>query len=150
MSLKEKINEDLKIAMKSGDKLRLETIRSIRALILEFEKSGVGRELNADEEIKMLSTAAKKRKDSIEQFRNAGREELAKKEESELEILQNYLPKQLSREEIYSEIKNISDRLGTKNKEDFPKLMPQAMMALKGKADGKLVKSIVENILGIN
>ncbi len=150
MSLKEKINEDLKIAMKSGDKLRLETIRSIRALILEFEKSGVGRELNADEEIKMLSTAAKKRKDSIEQFRNAGREELAKKEESELEILQNYLPKQLSREEIYNEIKNISDRLGTKNKEDFPKLMPQAMMALKGKADGKLVKSIVENILGIN
>lgn len=150
MSLKEKINEDLKIAMKSGDKLRLETIRSIRALILEFEKSGVGRELNSDEEIKMLSTAAKKRKDSIEQFRNAGREELAKKEESELEILQNYLPKQLSREEIYNEIKNISDRLGTKNKEDFPKLMPQAMMALKGKADGKLVKSIVENILGIN
>lgn len=150
MSLKEKINEDLKIAMKSGDKLRLETIRSIRALILEFEKSGAGRELNADEEIKMLSTAAKKRKDSIEQFRNAGREELAKKEESELEILQNYLPKQLSQEEIYNEIQNISKRLGTKNKDDFPKLMPQAMMALKGKADGKLVKSIVENILGIN
>ncbi len=150
MSLKEKINEDLKTAMKSGDKLRLETIRSIRALILEFEKSGAGRELNADEEIKMLSTAAKKRKDSIEQFRNAGREELAKKEESELEILQNYLPKQLSREEIFKEIKNIADRLGTKNKEDFPKLMPQAMMALKGKADGKLVKSIVGDILGIN
>ncbi len=150
MGLKEKINEDLKIAMKSGDKLRLETIRSIRALILEFEKSGAGRELNEDEEIKMLSTAAKKRKDSIEQFRNAGREELAKKEESELEILQNYLPKQLSREEIIKEIKNIADRLGTKNKEDFPKLMPQAMIALKGKADGRLVKSIVENILGIN
>ncbi len=150
MSLKEKINEDLKIAMKSGDKLRLETIRSIRALILEFEKSGAGRELNADEEIKMLSTAAKKRKDSIEQFRNAGREELAKKEESELEILQNYLPKQLSKEEIFNEIKNIAVRIGAKNKEDFPKLMPQAMMTLKGKADGKLVKSIVENILGIN
>lgn len=150
MSLKEKINEDLKIAMKSGDKLRLETIRSIRALILEFEKSGAGRELNADEEIKMLSTAAKKRKDSIEQFRNAGREELAKKEESELEILQNYLPKQLTREEIFNEIQNIANRLGTKNKEDFPKLMPQAMIVLKGKADGKLVKSIVENILGIN
>ena len=81
MNLKEKINQDLKEAMKSGDKLKLETIRSIRALILEFEKSGAGREINQDDEVKMLSTAVKKRKDSIEQFRNAGREELALKEE---------------------------------------------------------------------
>ena len=79
MNLKEKINQDLKEAMKSGDKLKLETIRSIRALILEFEKSGAGREINQDDEVKMLSTAVKKRKDSIEQFRNAGREELALK-----------------------------------------------------------------------
>jgi len=150
MSLKEKINEDLKSAMKSGDKLRLETIRSIRALILEFEKSGAGRELNADDELKMLTTAAKKRKDSIEQFRNAGREELAKKEEAELEILQDYLPKQLSEDEIINEIKTIAVSLGAKSKEDFPKLMPPVMKSLKGKADGKFVKSAVEKYLGIN
>ncbi len=150
MNLKEKINEDLKSAMKSGDKIRLETIRSIRALILEFEKSGAGRELSADDEIKMLSTAAKKRKDSIEQFRNAGREELAKKEEAELEILQSYLPKQLTEDEIVNEIKSIAESIGAKSKEDFPKLMPQAMKSLKGKADGKVVKAAVEKYLGIN
>src|ERR1035437_330565 len=86
MNLKDKINEDLKSAMKSGDKLRLETIRSIRALILEFEKSGKGKELIPDEEIKMLYGAVKKRKDSIEQFTLAGRTELAQKEEAELKI----------------------------------------------------------------
>ena len=147
MNLKEIINQDLKEAMKSGDKVKLETIRSIRALILEFEKSGAGRELNQEDEIRMLSTAAKKRKDSIEQFRNGGREELAVKEERELEILLNYLPKQLSEDEITSEVKRIASEIGAKSKEDFPKLMPLVMKELKGKADGKLVKSIVEKFL---
>ncbi len=148
MNLKERINQDMKEAMKSGDKLKLETIRSIRALILEFEKSGTGKELTPDEEIKMLSTAAKKRKDSIEQFRNAGREELAKKEEAELNIILNYLPKQLNEEEINIEVRRIAEELGAKSKEDFPKLMPAVMKELKGKADGKIVKSAVENYLG--
>jgi hypothetical protein len=147
MNLKEKINQDLKEAMKSGDKVKLETIRSIRALILEFEKSGTGREINQDDEVKMLSTAVKKRKDSIEQFRNAGREELALKEEKELGILLNYLPKQLGEVEITSEVKRIASKIGAKSKEDFPKLMPLVMKELKGKADGKLVKSVVEKFL---
>lgn len=147
MNLKEKINQDLKEAMKSGDKLKLETIRSIRALILEFEKSGAGREINQDDEVKMLSTAVKKRKDSIEQFRNAGREELALKEEKELGILLNYLPKQLGEDEITFEVKRIASEIGAKSKEDFPKLMPLVMKELKGKAEGKLVKSVVEKIL---
>ena len=150
MILKDKINEDLKSAMKSGDKIRLETIRSIRALILEFEKSGAGKELNAEEEIKLLSTAAKKRKDSIEQYRNAKREDLASKEEAELKILQEYLPEQLTEEEIFDEVKILAANIGASAKEDFPKLMPQVMKELKGKADGKLVKSAVEKILGIN
>src|ERR1039458_8497590 len=94
MNLKDKINEDLKSAMKSRNKLRLETIRSIRALILEFEKSGKGQELNPDEELKMLNGAVKKRRDSIEQFSLAGRTELAQKEEAELNILMSYMPKQ--------------------------------------------------------
>ena len=147
MNLREKINQDLKDAMKSGDKLRLETIRSIKALILEFEKSGADRELNHDDEVKMLSTAVKKRKDSIEQFRNAGREELALKEEKELEILLEYLPKQLNEDEITLEIKRFATEIGAKSKEDFPKLMPLVMKELKGKADGKLVKTIVEKLL---
>lgn len=148
MSLKEKINNDLKAAMKAGDKLKLETIRSIRALILEFEKSGNGKEFTPDEEIKLLSGAAKKRKESIEQFRNANREDLAKKEEQELEIIQEYLPKQLSEKEIETEVAKIAEKVGAKNKEDFPKLMPEVMKELKGKADGKVVRRIVEKYLG--
>lgn len=147
MNLKEKINQNLKEAMKSGDKVKLETIRSIRALILEFEKSGASRELNEEEEVKMLTTAAKKRKDSIEQFRNAGREELAIKEEQELKIILDYLPKQLNENEITSEVRRIADEIGAKSKVDFPKLMPLVMKQLKGKAEGKIVKNIVENFL---
>ena len=148
MNLTEKINQDLKSAMKSGDKLRTETIRSIRALILEFEKSGSGKEFNAEEEIKLLTGAAKKRKDSIEQFRNAGREDLAVKEEKELEILREYLPKQLSKEEIKNEVTRIAKEINAVSQEDFSKLMPAAMKELKGKADGKEVRSVVEEYLG--
>ena len=150
MNLKDKINEDLKLAMKSGDKLKLETIRSIRALILEFEKSGTGKELNTEEELKLLSTAAKKRKDAIEQYKLAKREDLASKEEQELNIIQEYLPKQLTEDEIQEEVKNAAESIGAKSKEDFPKLMPQVMKLLKGKADGKIVKSAVEKFLGMN
>jgi len=150
MNLSEKINIDLKEAMKSGDKLRLETIRSIRALILEFEKSGSGKELSPEEEIKMLSTAAKKRKEAFEQFTNAGRTELADKEEKELKIIEEYLPKQLSKEEILIEIKKLANEIGANSKEDFSKLMPLAAKNLKGKAEGKIIKEIVESFLSGN
>jgi hypothetical protein len=150
MSLKEKINDELKSAMKSGDKLRLETIRSIRALILEFEKSGSSKELTPDDEIKMLTSAAKKRKESIEQFQDANRIELAEKEIQELKIIEEFLPRQLSDDEIFIEVKKIADEIGAKTKEDFPKLMPLAAKNLKGKADGKIIKEIVEKILSTN
>jgi uncharacterized protein YqeY len=147
MNLKDKINNDLKDAMKSGNKIRLQTIRSIRALILEFEKSGTGKQLTPEEEVSMLTTAAKKRKESIEQFRNAGREELAKQEEAELEIIMSYLPKQLTEIEILSEVKRLASDLEVSSKDGFAKLMPAVMKELKGKADGKTVRSIVENFL---
>ena len=150
MNLKERINEDLKTAMKEKDALKLQTIRSIRALILEFEKSGSGKELTEEDEIKMLSQAAKKRQESIEQFRNADRIELAEKEEAELKIIQVYLPKQLSEEEIENEVKRIASEIGAASKADFVKLMPAAVKELKGKADGKTIKIIVEKILGSN
>lgn len=148
MGLKEKINEDMKAAMKSGDKLRLETIRSIRALILEFEKSGANKELTPEIEIQMLTTAVKKRKESIEQYRNAARNDLAEKEESELNILLQYLPKQLNEQEIEEVVRKIATDIGAVSKADFSKLMPASIKELKGKADGKIVKSIVEKILG--
>ncbi len=150
MGLREIIIEDMKTAMKSGDKLRLETIRSIRALILEFDKSGANRALTPEDEIAMLSTAVKKRKESVEMFTNAGRMDLADKESTELKILQEYLPKQLSEEEIVEEIKTIALQVNASTKADFAKLMPAAMKQLKGKADGKTVKALVEKFLGVN
>ena len=147
MNLKEKVNIDLKDALKSGDKIKLQTIRSIRALILEFEKSGSGKEFNEEEEIKLLSSAAKKRKESIEQYTNAGRNDLAQTEEAELKIIMSYLPKQLNENEIETKIKELANEIGAENKADFGKLMSATMKELKGKADGKIVKTIVEKVL---
>jgi len=147
MSLKEKINADLKTAMKSGDKIRLETIRSIRALILEFEKNGSGKDLDNETEIKMLSTAAKKRQEAADQFRKGERIELAEKEEAELKIIQEYLPKQLSKMELESTIRALAAELDVKDKSGFPKLMPEAAKRLKGQADGKSIREMVEHIL---
>jgi uncharacterized protein len=148
MTLKEKINSDLKDALKSGDKIRLSTVRSIRALILEFEKSGSGKELNEEEEIKILSSAAKKRRESIEEFTKAGRSEMAAQEKAELDIITEYLPKQLTPGELEKEVKKLADEIGASGKKDFPKLMPLAAKTFKGKAEGKLVKEIVEKVLG--
>ncbi|MGB5848739.1 MAG: GatB/YqeY domain-containing protein [Ignavibacteriaceae bacterium] len=150
MVLKDKISQDLKDAMKSGDKVRLQTIRSIRALILEFDKSGSEKEMNSEEEIKLLSTAAKKRKESIEQFTNAGREDLAKTEETELQIIMSYLPEQLSVEDIEKEVIQIAEKVGAVSKADFGKLMGAAVNKMKGKADGRIIKEIVEKVLGEN
>lgn len=150
MNLTEKINNDIKDAMKSNDSIRLQTIRSIRALILEFEKSGSGKKLDSEEEIKLLSSAAKKRKEAIEEYVKAGRKDLASVEESELKIILSYLPKQLSIDEILEKVKSIATEVGAVNKTDFAKLMPVAIKELKGMADGKAVKEAVEKVLGAN
>ncbi|MBE0570917.1 MAG: GatB/YqeY domain-containing protein [Ignavibacteriaceae bacterium] len=150
MNLTDKINSDLKEAMKSNDTVRLQTIRSIRALILEFEKSGTGKKLNEEEEIKLLSSAAKKRKEAIEEYVKAGRNDLASLEEAELKIIMSYLPKQLSMDEIILKVKQFAQQIGANNKADFPKLMPLAVKELKGMADGKAIKEAVEKVLGVN
>ena len=147
MNLKEKINNDLKESLKKGDKIRLQTIRSIRALILEFEKSGKDKELKPEDEIQLLTSASKKRKESLEQYTAAGRKDLADIEEAELKIIQEFLPKQLSEDEVKVEIKKLADEIGASTKVDFPKLMSAAIKALKGQADGKMIKQVVENIL---
>ena len=149
MNLSEKINNDLKEAMKSNDSIRLQTIRSIRAQILEFEKSGTGKKLDPEEEIKLLSTAAKKRKEAMEEYLKADRKDLATTEEAELNIIKSYLPKQLSGEELLVKVKQIAEQLNAKSNSDFTKLMPAAIKELKGQADGKAVKEAVEKVLGI-
>lgn len=142
------ITEQMKAAMKSGDKLRLETIRSIRALILEFEKSGVGRAMTEEDEQKLLISAAKKRKDSVEQYRAANREDLASKEEAELAIIQEFLPKQMDESEVEAVVKTIIEQVGAKTPQEVGKVMGAAMKELRGKADGTLVQTVAKRLLG--
>ena len=147
MGLKDKINEDLKTAMKSGDKTRLETVRMLRAQILEFEKSGIDREMNDDDAIKILLSAVKKRKESVELYEKAGRKELAEKESKEMEIIQEYLPKQLTKEEAEGVVTKIITDLGVASAKEIGKVMPAVMKELKGKIDGKIINEIVKQKL---
>lgn len=150
MNLTETITEQLKQAMKSGDKLRLETLRSLRAGILEFEKSGTGREMTSDDEFKILNSAAKKRKDAIEQYEAVSRNDAAEQERAELQIIMEFLPAQLSREEIEAAVAEIAEQIGASQPGDFGKLMGAATKALKGKADGGVIQQVAKALLSGN
>ena len=147
MGLPQRITDDLKSAMKSGDKLRLETLRMLRAQIIEFEKKGLDRPMNADDELSILMSAAKKRKEAIEQFKAAGRDELVAQETKELEIISEYLPKQMSREEAEGIVVNILQQAGAVSMKDMGKVMPLAMKELKGKLDSSIISEIVKRKL---
>jgi uncharacterized protein YqeY len=147
MALTDDINEQIKTAMKSGDKVRLETLRSIRAGILEFEKSGAGREMTDDDAFKIINSAAKKRKDAIEQFDAAGRTEAAEKERQELAIIMEFLPAQMTEDEVRSAVADIAAQLGASQPSDFGKVMGMAVKQMKGKADGGLIQSVVKQLL---
>lgn len=147
MGLTERINEDLKNAMKSGDEVLLNTIRSIRAQIIEFMKRDGKTELTGDDELTILLSAVKKRKESIEMYEKAGRTDLAEQEKRELDIINSYLPKQMTREEAEAVIVKIIQSVGAATSKDFGKVMPLAMKELKGKIDGKIVQEIVRNKL---
>jgi len=148
MTLEEQINEQLKAAIKSGDKIRLETLRSLRASIIEFNKSGAGREMNSDDELKILKSAAKKRKDAIEMYEKAERTELADKEKQELEIINSFLPEQLSEDEIRRTVLNTIEQVNAEGMKDMGRVMGSVMKELKGKADGNIVRQIVQSELG--
>ena len=149
MSLLENISDDMKKAMKSREKLRLETLRLIRAGLLEkqVEKRPSGG-MTAEDEIAVLNSASKKRKESIEIYRKVGREDLAGQEEKELAIIQEYLPKQLSEEEVEGFIKKVITETSASSQKDFGKVMPLVMKELKGKADGRLIQELVKKHLG--
>ena len=150
MSLKERIGEDIKTAMKAKDKIRLETVRSIKKAILEKEVAlrpkGID-SLNEEQEIELLSQQAKQRRDAIEQYKNAGREDLAEKESQELTIIETYLPEQISDEELETIIDDIIASSGATSVKDLGKVMGPAMKQLKGKADGKKIQALVRSKL---
>jgi len=147
VSLKNKINEDLNAALKAGAKEKMETLRSIRAEILKMDKSGMNREMTEEEEIQLLSRQAKMRKESIEMFETAGRQDLVDKEKSQLPIISEYLPEQMSAEEAEKIIIKILADTGISEKKDFGKAMGEAMKELKGKIDGKVIQDLLKSRL---
>ncbi len=148
MTLSERITADMKESMKSGEKLRLETLRTIRAQIIELTKRGSDKPITADDELSVLMAAMKKRKEAIELYEKAGRNELAHQEQEELKIISSYLPAPLTREEAEKVVETIIHTTGSVSAKDFGKVMPLAMKELKGKIDGKIVQELVKGKLG--
>ena len=147
MSLKDRISADIKAAMKAKDKVRLETVRGIKKALLEKEVSlrPSGQEsLTETQEIELLAQQAKQRRESIEQYRQAKRDDLVEKEAQELSIIETYLPKQLSKSEIEAVIEEIITSVGATSPKDMGKVMGKAMAQLKGQADGRQVQEIVK------
>lgn len=150
MSLRARIDEDIKTAMKAKDKMRLETVRSIKKAILEKEVAlrPQGKDsLNEEQEIELLAQQAKQRRDSIEQYQKASREDLAAKESQELAIIETYLPTQLSEAEVNTVVDEIIATVGATSAKDLGKVMGTAMQQLKGKADGKKIQELVKKKL---
>lgn len=147
MGLEQKINDELKEAMKAKLKDRIDALRDIRKSIIEFNKSGTGAVLDSDAEIKMLNQLAKKRRDAIDMYKNANRPELIEKEEAELNVIQEFLPKQLTEEEIREIVEAKIAAVGASGPSDFGKVMGPIMKELSGKADGKVIQAIVKEKL---
>jgi uncharacterized protein YqeY len=150
MALKDKITTDLKNAMKSRQKDRIRVLRSLKAGILEKEisvrKDGEA-ELSDQQVTEVLMKAAKQRKDSVEQFKEGGREDLVQNEQKELRIIESYLPEMLDEDEIREIARKKIDAIGAKDLSDMGKVMGALMQQLKGKADGAKVSKVVKEEL---
>ena len=146
-TFEQRINADLKAAMKAKDKQKLQTIRAIKSGILLAKTDGTGDELTEEKAIKMLTKMAKQRKDSLDIYEKQNREDLAAVERSELDVLQAYLPAQLTEEEIGTAVKEIIAKTGASSMKDMGKVMGMATKHFAGKADGKVVSGIVKALL---
>ncbi|MCB0578279.1 MAG: GatB/YqeY domain-containing protein [Phaeodactylibacter sp.] len=147
MSLEERIMQDLKEAMKAKDQAALRGIRAIKAAILLEKTSGSKHDLSGDMEMKLLQKLVKQRKDSLDIYEKQSREDLAQTEREEIEVIERYLPKQLSEEELRAEIKKIIAEAGADSMKDMGKVMGVAQKKLAGKADGKTMSGIVRELL---
>lgn len=145
MSIEEQLLEDMKLAMKAGKKLELETVRILRAQIktASIDKKD---DLSDSEVAQVLQKEAKKRKEAIEMYEKGGREDLVNKESAELEIISKYLPEQLSDKELDTIIKETISTLQITSEKDMGRVMGAVMPKVKGKADGKIVQQKVKDV----
>lgn len=146
MHPKERLQEDLKAALKSGDTQRKDALRFITAAIKQVEID-TRTQLTEEQTYGVLMTEAKKRRDSISEARKARRNDLADKEQMELELIESYLPQQLSREELQDEARKAIAESGAKTAKDMGNVMKVLMPRVKGRADGKLVNEVVKSLL---
>lgn len=146
MNLSDKLTADLKQAMKDKDKIKLNTVRMIKAALMN-EKIKLGHELNADEELTVLNREKKQREESIEDFAKANREDLVDTTKKELAVVESYLPKQLSKDELSEIVVETIKEVNAKGKSDFGKVMKVLMPKIKGRADGKEASTLVRNHL---
>ncbi|UYZ20816.1 GatB/YqeY domain-containing protein [Mesobacillus jeotgali] len=147
MSLLERLNNDMKQAMKNKEKDRLTTIRMVKAS-LQNEAIKFGKqELSEEEELTVLSREVKQRKDSLQEFEKAGRQDLVEKIQTELKHVEIYMPQQLSEEEVMAIVKEAIAETGAASKADMGRVMAVLMPKVKGKADGSLVNKLVQQHL---
>ncbi|MBM4271078.1 MAG: GatB/YqeY domain-containing protein [Deltaproteobacteria bacterium] len=143
MGFDDKLNREMVAAAKAQNKLRLSAIRLIKTA-LHNREIDLKRKLNETEILQLLSMMVKQRKDSIDQFRKGGREDLVGKEESELKIIMEFMPEQMSEEDIAGEIERVIQKVGAVGIKDMGKVMKDLMPKLTGKADGKVVGEMVK------
>ena len=148
MTLFDQISEDIKAAMKARDKVRLETLRNIKKVFLEAKTAPGANDTLADADaLKIIAKLAKQGKETATTYSQAGRQDLADAELAQVEVLESYLPKQLSPDEIEAEVKKIIAEVGATSMKDMGKVMGTASKQLAGKADGRVISEIVKKLL---
>jgi uncharacterized protein YqeY len=149
MSLKQQIDGDIKKAMLAKNKEELEALRSIKSMILlaETEKGVAGGDVSADAEAKILMKAAKQRKESADIFQTQNRADLAERELFQLDIINRYLPKQMSEDDLRAGLQSLIQEVGAKGPQDMGKVMGSATKKFAGQADGKLISELVKKLL---
>ena len=152
MTLKHRLADDLKTAMKAGDRPRVECLRMLRARVLEHEialrpERGADHQSTDDEVLQVLSGYAKQRREAIDEFRKGGRDDLVRREEAELEIVQSYLPRPLDAAEVRELVRSAIAELGATSPRDLGAVMKHVLSAIQGRADGKVVSQIARELL---
>ena len=147
MSLELTINEAIKNAMREKDKIALDSLRAVKSQILLLKTEAKGADVSAEQEIAILQRMIKQRKDSYEQFVAQNRNDLAEVELAQMKVIEQFLPAQLSAEELETEIKKIITEVGAESLKDLGKVMGTASKALAGKSDGKSISEMVKKLL---
>ena len=146
--LKEKLMEDLKSAMKNKEEVRKNTIQMVRAGILQIEKDK-GIQVEDDKILEIIAKEVKTKKDALKDFEKANRQDLIDQTNEEIEVLQQYLPKQLSKEEIKAELEQIISKIGATTMKDMGAIMKEAKAKMGASADGKTINEVAKEIMGL-